>query len=128
MAVCGSKVGRSVLCLQHAPCLRTNYAPYFPMCGGCLWQLGLVLCELCRPWPERVCKYQKQAWRVGSVLGFMVCSGGAQGTGKSTFARLLVNALLSRGAARVAFLDVDCGQPELTVPGDAQAYHSPCRE
>ena len=43
---------------------------------------------------------------------------GAQGTGKSTFARLLVNALMSRGAKAVAYLDVDCGQPELTVPGD----------
>ncbi|KAK9828014.1 hypothetical protein WJX81_000356 [Elliptochloris bilobata] len=47
---------------------------------------------------------------------------GSKGTGKSTFARLLVNALLSRGSGCVAFLDVDCGQPELTVPGLLSAH------
>eukprot|EP00775_Hariotina_reticulata_P002768 gene2768-3061_t len=42
---------------------------------------------------------------------------GSKGTGKSAFARLLVNSLLSGGCGAVAFLDLDPGQPELTPPG-----------
>ena len=45
-----------------------------------------------------------------------VAVAGSKGVGKSTLARLLVNSLLNVSPA-VAFLDTDCGQPELTVPG-----------
>lgn len=41
---------------------------------------------------------------------------GSKGAGKSTLARLLVNSLLEVSPV-VAFLDTDCGQSELTVPG-----------
>lgn len=41
---------------------------------------------------------------------------GAKGAGKSTFMRVLANRLLA-DTPRVAFLDSDCGQPELTPPG-----------
>ena len=44
----------------------------------------------------------------------VVCGG--KGTGKSTLARLLVNALLEKHP-EVAFLDCDPGQPELAPPG-----------
>ena len=51
---------------------------------------------------------------------------GSKGTGKSTFGRLLLNALLNV-CEEVAWLDTDCGQPEFTVPGvqpEATAQHS----
>ena len=48
------------------------------------------------------------------TLCVLVC--GSKNTGKSSLARLLVNALLSKHGT-VAFLDTDCGQPELTPPG-----------
>ena len=41
---------------------------------------------------------------------------GSKGVGKSTLARLLVNSLLEVSPV-VAFLDTDCGQSELSVPG-----------
>jgi polynucleotide 5'-hydroxyl-kinase GRC3/NOL9 len=41
---------------------------------------------------------------------------GTKGAGKSSFGRLLANALLN-WAPRVAWLDTDPGQPEFTVPG-----------
>lgn len=41
---------------------------------------------------------------------------GSKQTGKSSFARLLVNSLLE-SCASVAFLDTDCGQSEFTAPG-----------
>ena len=41
---------------------------------------------------------------------------GSKGAGKSTLTRLLVNSLLEAAPA-VAYLDTDCGQSELTVPG-----------
>lgn len=41
---------------------------------------------------------------------------GPKGVGKSTFARFVANGLVSRGGA-CAWLDLDCGQPELTAPG-----------
>ena len=52
---------------------------------------------------------------VTQPLSVLVC--GSKNTGKSGFARLLVNALLSHHSA-VAYLDTDCGQPELTAPGE----------
>lgn len=45
----------------------------------------------------------------------VVC--GPKGAGKSTLARLLVNALQGATSGAVGFLDVDCGAPELTPPG-----------
>lgn len=41
---------------------------------------------------------------------------GPKGAGKSSLARLLVNRLLNNHPV-VAYLDTDCGQPELTPPG-----------
>lgn len=49
-------------------------------------------------------------------LAPIVAVCGSKGAGKSTLARRLVNALLSR-YGRVAYLDTDCGQPEFTPPG-----------
>ena len=52
-----------------------------------------------------------------------VAVAGSKGTGKSTLARLLVNSLLNVTPV-VAFLDTDCGQAELTVPGIFCPVHS----
>jgi len=49
--------------------------------------------------------------------GLRVAVTGSRGVGKSTFARQLVNALLS-AAPCVAFLDTDLGQPEFTPSGE----------
>ena len=49
---------------------------------------------------------------------------GSKGVGKSTVARLLVNSLLEVSPV-VAFLDTDCGQSELTVPGQQPAHTLP---
>ena len=46
----------------------------------------------------------------------VVAVAGSKGVGKSTLARLLVNSLLEASPV-VAYLDTDCGQSELTVPG-----------
>lgn len=54
------------------------------------------------------------AAREGCTLSVAVT--GSKGVGKSTLARLLVNSLLE-ACPVVAFLDTDCGQSELTVPG-----------
>lgn len=44
---------------------------------------------------------------------------GSKGVGKSILGRLLVNSLLEASPV-VAYLDTDCGQSELTVPGQYQ--------
>ena len=55
-------------------------------------------------------------------VAVMVC--GPKGAGKSSFCRNISNSLLSRGQAtqervnRVAFIDLDPGQPELSPPGE----------
>ena len=55
-------------------------------------------------------------------VAVMVC--GPKGAGKSSFCRIISNSLLSRGQAtqervnRVAFIDLDPGQPELSPPGE----------
>lgn len=54
-----------------------------------------------------------------------VAVAGSKGVGKSTVARLLVNHLLEVCPA-VAFLDCDCGQAELTVPGEPADGHTLC--
>ena len=58
-----------------------------------------------------------QVLGLGAAPVVAVC--GAKGVGKSTCARYLVHRLLSRPGSpgRVAFLDCDVGQPELTPPG-----------
>ena len=52
--------------------------------------------------------------RQGACPVAAVC--GSKGTGKSTMARLLCNALLDVCPC-VGFLETDCGQAEHTVPG-----------
>ena len=55
-------------------------------------------------------------------VAVMVC--GPKGVGKSSFCRIISNSLLSKGRAtqgitnRVAFIDLDPGQPELSSPGE----------
>lgn len=61
----------------------------------------------------------------------MIC--GPKGSGKSTFARILTNAVLTRSASTsrnddlsmdgVALLDLDPGQPEFSPPGDLSLVH-----
>lgn len=46
----------------------------------------------------------------------VIAVAGTKGIGKSGFARLMVNMLLSTHP-KVAYLDTDLGQPEFTVPG-----------
>ena len=45
----------------------------------------------------------------------LVC--GAKGVGKSTYLRYMINRMLSASCTRVAVLDLDSGQPELSPPG-----------
>lgn len=52
----------------------------------------------------------------GPPRAVRVAVAGTRQIGKSSFARLLVNGLLA-AHPRVALLDTDLGQPELTVPG-----------
>lgn len=83
------------------------------------------------PWHKRTCcicpfmhAIQLYFFQAAEGLAQTVKQGGSQsiaiagskGVGKSTLARLLVNTLLNISPT-VAFLDTDCGQPELTVPG-----------
>jgi hypothetical protein len=56
---------------------------------------------------------QRPARGVGPAV-VAVC--GPKGSGKSSFCRALVNALLSCGHGAVVYLDTDCGQPEFTPP------------
>lgn len=62
----------------------------------------------------------------------MIC--GPKGSGKSTFGRMLVNAMITRPASvshkrsntqtdGVAFLDLDPGQPEFSPPGELSLIH-----
>ena len=57
--------------------------------------------------------------RAAERLCVLVC--GSKNTGKSSLARLLVNALLRKHGI-VAYLDTDCGQPELTPPGEQAGF------
>ena len=52
-----------------------------------------------------------------SSSSFCVAVTGAKGVGKSTFLRLLMNQCLSLDCCKVALLDLDLGQPELTPSG-----------
>ncbi|KAI4234608.1 MAG: hypothetical protein L6R40_006692 [Gallowayella cf. fulva] len=49
----------------------------------------------------------------------LVC--GPKGSGKSTFARMLVNGVLK--SSTVAYLDIDPGQPEFSPPGEVSLLH-----
>ena len=53
----------------------------------------------------------------------MIC--GPKGSGKSSFARLLLNCMLSRTCSTIGigFLDLDPGQPEFTPPGEISLSH-----
>ncbi|KAJ3289046.1 Polynucleotide 5'-hydroxyl-kinase nol9 [Rhizoclosmatium sp. JEL0117] len=51
----------------------------------------------------------------------IVCIVGSKGLGKSTMSRFMVNQLLSK-YPKVAFLDCDLGQPELTVSGQVSLH------
>ncbi|KAI9338438.1 Pre-mRNA cleavage complex II protein Clp1-domain-containing protein [Obelidium mucronatum] len=51
----------------------------------------------------------------------VVCIVGSKGLGKSTLSRFMVNQLLSK-YPKVAFLDCDLGQPELTVSGQVSLH------
>ncbi|KAJ3060574.1 Polynucleotide 5'-hydroxyl-kinase nol9 [Podochytrium sp. JEL0797] len=51
----------------------------------------------------------------------IVCVVGSKGLGKSTLSRFMVNQLLSK-YPKVAFLDCDLGQPELTVSGQVSLH------
>lgn len=60
----------------------------------------------------------------------VVAVTGSKGSGKSAFARLLVNHLLNQGQGQgqgqglVAYLDLDPGQPEFTPPvGNLLTFH-----
>ena len=54
--------------------------------------------------------------RVKSFSDFRLLVCGSSGTGKSTFARCISNALVQR-YRRLVFIDTDVGQPEMNPPG-----------
>lgn len=54
---------------------------------------------------------------VESTSGFHILLCGNKNTGKSTFARYLINSILSRSSKTVFFLECDAGQTEFTPPG-----------
>lgn len=53
---------------------------------------------------------------IPGIISPVIAVCGPKKVGKSTFARLLVNSLLSCHPC-VTYLDTDCGQPEFTAPG-----------
>ena len=87
-------------------------------------QRPLRLLETLSDWQRIVSRLQ--SLRTERPLAIMVC--GPKGAGKSTFCRILANALLTKASAMenekmadnegVAFLDLDPGQPEYSPPGD----------
>lgn len=69
--------------------------------------------DYCQEWRQAaVALAAEQAAAVAPVTAVV----GSKQTGKSTFARLLVNSLLNI-SPMVAYLDTDCGQSEFTAPG-----------
>ena len=73
--------------------------------------------QLPEQWQQLVSVFSELSQSAATLpLSVLVC--GSKNTGKSSFARLLVNALLSQHGI-VAYLDTDCGQPELTAPGES---------
>lgn len=75
--------------------------------------------DLCQEW--RQAAGALSSWDAGAAEPVIAVVGSKQ-TGKSTFARLLVNSLLNR-APLVAYLDTDCGQSEFTAPGGQHTLH-----
>lgn len=63
--------------------------------------------------------YQMRSMRCASSVRLLVC--GASGTGKSMFARCIVNFLLCNNP-QVLFIDTDVGQSEMSPPGLVAAY------
>ncbi|CAF9942863.1 MAG: Polynucleotide 5'-hydroxyl-kinase grc3 [Alectoria fallacina] len=84
----------------------------------------LRLLEFPSDWQRTVSRLQSV--KNGRPLVIMVC--GPKGAGKSTFCRILANALIQKAPAMghtnvpdnecVAFLDLDPGQPEYSPPGE----------
>ena len=64
-----------------------------------------------------------ESLRCGTISTEMIDHGkrivvcGAKNVGKSTYAKYLCNSILSNSFDKVAFLDCDVGQPELSPPG-----------
>jgi polynucleotide 5'-kinase involved in rRNA processing len=69
--------------------------------------------DLCQEWRQAAAGLASRDTGAAELVIVVV---GSKQTGKSTFARLLVNSLLNR-APLVAYLDTDCGQSEFTAPG-----------
>ena len=82
-------------------------------CGSCAWVL-LVVPVTPAQHLLQVASELSDVVRQGACPVAAVC--GSKGTGKSTMARLLCNALLDVCPC-VGFLETDCGQAEHTVPG-----------
>ncbi|KFY73833.1 hypothetical protein V499_06100 [Pseudogymnoascus sp. VKM F-103] len=81
-------------------------------------------------WNETFAAVSSSKWNRESVSSTMIC--GPKSSGKSTFAKLLVNRLLtlppppksrSKRPAGVLLLDLDPGQPEYSPPGQLSLVH-----
>ncbi|OBT51170.1 hypothetical protein VE04_07687 [Pseudogymnoascus sp. 24MN13] len=81
-------------------------------------------------WNETFAAVSSGKWNRESISSTMIC--GPKSSGKSTFAKLLVNRLLtlppppksrSKRPAGVLLLDLDPGQPEYSPPGQLSLVH-----
>ena len=101
-----------------------------------LRQRPLRRLEIPIDWQSTISRLKEQ--HRDQAVAVMVC--GPQGSGKSTFGRVLVNALLTvkpnlkkdpnpfpisqyTGTDGIAFLDLDPGQPEFSPPGNVSLIH-----
>jgi polynucleotide 5'-kinase involved in rRNA processing len=100
--------------LQQQQQQRTFELVQSPVSGVAVPSAGISQpVDLCQEW--RQAAGALASWDAGAAEPVIAVVGSKQ-TGKSTFARLLVNSLLNR-APLVAYLDTDCGQSEFTAPG-----------
>jgi len=76
--------------------------------------------DYCHEWRQAAAEL---AARQAAAAAPIVAIVGSKQTGKSTFARLLVNSLLNTWPM-VAYLDTDCGQSEFTAPGKLIAWET----
>lgn len=87
-------------------------------------------------WNEILASVSSGKWNRGATSSVMIC--GPKGSGKSTFAKLLINRLLTsnspktprptatakrKNAIGVLLLDLDPGQPEYSPPGQLSLLH-----
>lgn len=79
--------------------------------------------DYCHEWRQAAAEL---AARQAAAAAPVVAIVGSKQTGKSTFARLLVNSLLNTWPI-VAYLDTDCGQSEFTAPGKLIAWETGLR-